>query len=407
MTTPIWDSNPSTPFPSLKGELRADACVVGLGGSGLAAVHELRAMGKSVIGLDAASVGGGAAGRNGGFLLGGIADFHHDAVAGLGRERATLLYRLTLAELERMRLETPELIRVTGSLRISHDDEELRDCEAQYDEMRIDGLSVERYEGPEGRGLLFPDDGVFQPLERCRELARRVASRGSRVTGRESRVTGHGSQVASHESRDPRPETRDPRRVTCDLFENSRATSISGSRVETADGAVRCDRVIVAVDGSLERVLPELAGRVRTARLQMLGTAPAPDVTFSRPVYYRYGFEYWQQLPGGSIALGGFRDAAGGAEWTSSTDPTDGVQRLLDRFLVERLGVRTSVTHRWAASVAYTETGLPIVEEVRPRVWAVGGYCGTGNVLGSICGRAAARAAFGERTAAMDAVRSA
>lgn len=378
MPSPIWDSTPWTPLPPLRGELRADACVIGLGGSGLAAVHELLAMGKSVIGLDAGSVGGGAAGRNGGFLLGGIADFHHDAVANLGRERATLLYRLTLAEIERMRQETPALIRKTGSLRIAHDDEELRDCEAQLDAMKLDGLTAERYQGPEGRGLLFPDDAVFQPLERCRERASR-----SQVTSH----TSHGLRLA-----------------TCDLFENSPATSIHGDRVETPDGVVHCERVIVAVDGKLELVLPELAGRVRTARLQMLGTAPATEIRYPRPVYYRYGFEYWQQLPDGSIALGGFRDAAGDAEWTTSTETTAEVQGLLDRFLVERLNVRTPVTHRWAASVGYTDTGLPILEEVRSGVWAIGGYCGTGNVIGAICARAAARAAFGERTPALDAI---
>jgi glycine/D-amino acid oxidase-like deaminating enzyme len=41
--------------------------------------------------------------------------------------------------------------------------------------------------------------------------------------------------------------------------------------------------------------------------------------------------------------------------------------------------------------VGYTPDGLPIFEQVRPRVWAIGGYCGTGNVVGAICGRAIAR----------------
>ncbi|MGH7591323.1 MAG: NAD(P)/FAD-dependent oxidoreductase [Gemmatimonadales bacterium] len=373
MPSSIWDSTPWTPLPALSGEIRADVCVIGLGGSGLAAVHELIAMGKSVVGLDAGPVGGGAAGSNGGFLLGGIADFHHDAVANLGRARATALHRLTMAEIERMRAETPALIRKTGSLRIAHDDEELRDCKAQYEEMILDKLPVERYQGPEGKGLLFPDDAVFQPLERCREMARR------------SQGAGHGSRGAA-------------------LFENSKATTISGDRVETPDGVVRCERVIVAVDGKLELVLPELTGRVRTARLQMLGTAPTAEVSFPRPVYYRYGFEYWQQLPDGSIAMGGFRDAVGDAAWTTSTETTAEVQGLLDRFLVERLNVRAPVTHRWAAPVGYTETGLPILEEVQPGVWAIGGYCGTGNVVGAICARAAARAAFGERTPVMDAI---
>jgi gamma-glutamylputrescine oxidase len=52
--------------------------------------------------------------------------------------------------------------------------------------------------------------------------------------------------------------------------------------------------VVVAVDGCLEDLMPELKGRVRTARLQMLATAPAPEVKFTLPVYRRYGYDYWQ-----------------------------------------------------------------------------------------------------------------
>lgn len=62
------------------------------------------------------------------------------------------------------------------------------------------------------------------------------------------------------------------------------------------------------MDGRLDILIPELKDRVRTARLQMLATSPAKDVKFTRPVYRRDGYDYWQQLPDGSIALGGFRD---------------------------------------------------------------------------------------------------
>lgn len=54
------------------------------------------------------------------------------------------------------------------------------------------------------------------------------------------------------------------------------------------------------------------------------------------------------------------------------------------------------VTHRWAASVGYTASGLPRLGEVRDRVWAAGGYCGTGNVVGALCGRGAAARALGK-----------
>src|SRR5690606_34806542 len=94
-TTPVWGRSEWRGVPGLREHLTADLCVVGLGGTGLAAVHEALRQGLDVSGIDAAQVAGGAAGRNGGFLLAGLAAFHHDAVRQLGRDRAAALYRAT------------------------------------------------------------------------------------------------------------------------------------------------------------------------------------------------------------------------------------------------------------------------------------------------------------------------
>ena len=48
------------------------------------------------------------------------------------------------------------------------------------------------------------------------------------------------------------------------------------------------------------------------------------------------------------------------------------------------------MTHRWAGTVAFTDSHVPIAAEVRPGVMAIGAYSGTGNVLGALYGRAAA-----------------
>lgn len=335
--------------------------MVGLGGSGLAAVDELLSRGARVVGIDAGTIAGGAAGRNGGFLLAGPADFHHDAVRITGRERAIALYRRTLQEIERMIAETPEAIRRTGSLRVAESAEELDDCRAQLEAMQRDGLPAEWYRGSEGEGLLIPTDCVFHPLARCRGLALRVAAQGAV------------------------------------LHENTPAAEITGTAVITPTGTVRCTSVIVAIDGRLEKVLPELVGRVRSARLQMLASAPTAEVRIPYAVYSRYGYEYWQQLPDGSVVLGGFRDKGGEGEWTDLAEPAEPVQGMLEVHLRERVGVRAPITHRWAGVVGYTPDGLPVSEEVRPGVWAIGGYSGTGNVVGAICGRAAARTILGDR----------
>ena len=355
---PVWEDGDWRDLPALSSDIDADVCVVGLGGSGLSCIGELLDLGvRRVVGIDASQIAGGAAGRNGGFLLAGMARFYHEAAAALGSERARRIYELTLEQIDRIAVETPEVVRRVGALRIAASAEELEDCDAQLAAMLRDGLPAERYRGEEGEGLLFPTDGVFSPLARCRALARQAIERGA------------------------------------SLHERTPALAVSGTRVTTPRATIRCERAIVAVDGMLERVFPELEGRVRTARLQMLATAPAPEVRFPRPVYYRWGYEYWQQLPNGSVALGGFRDRCGEEEWTHDAVPTEVGQELLEGFLRERLRVTAPVTHRWAAPVSFASGVLPLLEQPRPGVWAVGGYSGTGNVLGALCGRAAAQLA--------------
>ncbi len=334
-------------------------CVVGLGGSGLTCIAEALALGaKSVVGIDAADVAAGAAGRNGGFLLAGVSDFHHDAVDKLGRDRAVAITRLTLDEMQRIAREVPGDARFPGSVRIAGSVEELDDCKRQREQMHADGFSVSSYEGPEGRGLLIPTDGVFHPLRRCRTLAVKSMERGARLFGRTA------------------------------------ATAFESGRVRTTGGTITARHIIVCVDGRLEGLFPALAAEVRTARLQMLGTAPAPDVSFPRAVYKRYGYDYWQQLPDGSIVLGGGRDTTPDTEWTHDDAPSDAIQDYLTRTLRKDLRVTADVTHRWAASVSYTESGLPLYRELGDGLVVMGAYSGTGNVVGALMGRAAAQQAL-------------
>ena len=91
-------------------------------------------------------------------------------------------------------------------------------------------------------------------------------------------------------------------------------------------------------------------------------------------------------------------DVGGDAERTTDTSITDAVQGALERRFSEMTGAKPTVTHRWAATVGYTADGLPVLGEIRPGVWATGGYCGTGNLLGAACGRAVARLAIGVAT---------
>src|SRR5579875_3968594 len=136
-----WDAHPLVAqwpgLPPLPGDRRVDACVVGLGASGLAAVEAFVERGLSVVGVDAGRVAGAAAGRNGGFLLGGGAPFLHDAIARWG-DAAVDLYRATLAEIDRLEaVLRPGVLRRVGSLRLAglpgdpRDDDEAADRERE------------------------------------------------------------------------------------------------------------------------------------------------------------------------------------------------------------------------------------------------------------------------------------
>ena len=365
---PLWDDHAWSPLPQLEGEVSADLCVIGLGGSGLSAVLEGLRLGLGVVGIDAGIVAGGAAGRNGGLLLAGAAKFYHELVADLGRDRASAIYKLTLEEIDRMTAQTPHAIRRVGSLRIATSSDELEDCALHLDALQRDGFAASQYAGLEGTGVLIPSDAAFNPLERCRRLAQIALGGGAK------------------------------------LFEQSRALEITGDTVQTARGIVKAQHVIVCVDGRLETLFPKLAPRVRTARLQMLGTAPDSGMALPRPVYARWGYEYWQQLPDGRVTFGGFRDAEIQTEWTSDATPTDSMQTRLEAFLRGSIGVTAPITHRWAASVSYTADGRPILEQMASGAWAVGAYSGTGNVIGALCGRAAAQLAVTGGSSIKDAL---
>ena len=354
----VWDINVERPeFPQLTTNLEADLVVVGLGGSGLTALLHAAQRGLKVIGIDADRIAAGAAGRNGGLLLAGIADFHHNVRKDFGIERATALYQHTLDEMDRIEATTPDAVSRIGALRIgelrhSEDPDELSDTYAHRDALIADGFPVHDYEGEQGVGILIPTDGTFHPAKRAVLLANLAKAAGAQI------------------------------------FTHSPAIKIESGLVTTDQGSIKARHIVVAVDGNLGKALPEVSDVVQPTRLQMISTAPETKLKMNYAVYVRQGWDYWQQLPDGRIAIGGGRDLALEQENTDVVEPTQIMRDYLERKLQD-LGVTAAVEHHWAAIVSYTDSGLPIVKEVQPGVWAVGAYCGTGNVVGALLARSA------------------
>ena len=87
-------ADPSPAHPPLEGSARADVCVVGAGFTGVSAALHLAERGFDVAVLDAARVGWGASGRNGGQIGSGMRIDATALEARLGREWAGALWAL-------------------------------------------------------------------------------------------------------------------------------------------------------------------------------------------------------------------------------------------------------------------------------------------------------------------------
>jgi glycine/D-amino acid oxidase-like deaminating enzyme len=163
--------------------------------------------------------------------------------------------------------------------------------------------------------------------------------------------------------------------------------------LRTPGGTVRAAHVVVAADGALPRLVPRYGDRIRSRRLHMVATAPLPERVLEPVVYARWGYEYFQQTIDGRIAVGGFGDVDGADSYTDVEEGSPAIWERLGRYVRERLGLAAAeVTHRWVGIVGYGDDGRPFVGPVpgRDGLHVLGGYSGTGNLVGYVAGTAVA-----------------
>jgi gamma-glutamylputrescine oxidase len=362
-TLPYWLDYPYQPRPPLESDISADVCVIGAGVGGLSCARELARRGFDTVVLEARTVASGASGRNGGFLLAGAAPFHLDARERWGHEPARRLYARTV-EVQRELyalaegLGAGDAMRRVGSLRLATSEEEAGHVRRHVDALREDGFAAELVERADlerplqhigHAGCLVDHDGALQPAHWIRALAQDAENAGARI------------------------------------FEGTRAQT--GHPVIANGSAVKATHTVMAADGGSSALVPT----VRSRRLHMIATAPLGERVVSTLVYARYGYEYFQQTPDGRIALGGFSDLDGPGSYTDVEEGSPAVWERLERYLHEDLGVvEAEITHRWVGIVGFSEGDRPFAGRLREGLYALGGYSGTGNVIGFIAGRGVA-----------------
>ena len=375
---PFWLDEPYEPRPPLAGDVRVEACVIGAGVGGLSCARRLARHGIETLVLERDTVAGGASGRNGGFLIAGLAPFHNDAVDLWGREYAATVYARTLEVQEEMYALAAELgvgdaVKRVGSLRVSASEEEADHVRRHAAALEEDGFPAQLLErdqlpralqGSAWNACLTGHDGSLQPARWIRALA------------------------------------ADAERAGVTICEGSEVQAPIDGDLTLEDGTVTAKHVIVAADGALPRLVPSYDGRVRARRLHMVATEPLKERIVDQLVYSRWGYEYFQQRPDGRILAGGFGDVDGDASYTDSGDGDPRIWDRIERYLREDIGVDAPITHRWTGTVGYSEERRPFVGPApgRPGLWVAGGYSGTGNVPGFMAGQELADMIAGANT---------
>ena len=371
-SVPYWQDEPYTARPALEGDRDVDVCIVGAGVGGLATAWLLAERGIESLVLEAREVASGASGRNGGFFIAGTAPMYNDARRLFGADVAWRLHAATLAAQQEVYALAQSIgaashFRRVGMLRLAVDEHEAEHVREHVRDLHADGFPGElvpterippAIRRPDRIGLFTAHDASVHPARWLRALARALESRG---------VTINEGSPSSRRSASARASTSwcgRPAAACARAASSPRRTATSGALVEP------------------------FRPRVRPVRLHMVATAPVEDAVLPYPIYARSGYEYMQQLEDGRIALGGFRDVDPGA-FSESEELDPGVMARLERYLVEELGVVVPVTHRWVGVVGYTGDERALAGHV-PGVsglYALGGYCGSGNVNAWVAAR--------------------
>ena len=369
------------PTPALRGDCRADVCVVGAGLAGTSAALHLAQRGYRVVQLEAGALGDGASGRNGGQALVGLA-VGQDSLARLSSPGdARRAWDLTVEALDLLHgLCGRHGIDCDWSpghlllgLKARHDTE-LDALQAQLHELGYDGtvrvahadlhahVASVRYRS----ALLDRRSGHLQPLKYLLGLSRAALQAG----------------------------------VT--LHEHSRALSWSAGNdgqliVRTATGQVRCSQLLLAGNATLGPLAPALSRRILGVGTYMVatevlgpdraaallpGNAAAADMNWVLD-YFRLSRDH-RLLFGGRVSYSGL----------DAHDSARATQRRLLAVFPQLRDVR--IEHAWGGWLDITRNRAPDFGRLAPAVWYLQGFSGHGLALTGMAGKVAAEAMAGQ-----------
>ncbi|MBJ3785825.1 NAD(P)/FAD-dependent oxidoreductase [Devosia sediminis] len=367
---------------ALAGDIETDIVIVGAGYSGLSSGISLAEHGFKVVVVEAAEVGWGASGRNGGQVVNGLNASLGTIERRYGTETAaffgTLLQEgagIIYDRVERYKIQC-DLKR--GNIYAAYTPkhmEELRDKQALWrrhgmdDHELLDRTQIRQHIGSdvyEG-GMIDHSGGHMHPLNLALGEAAALESLGG--------VIYEHSPVIKVEQ------------------------DANGATVRTASGSVRAKTAIVCGNAYLGNVVPELTARIMPVSTQMMATEPlgegrarsllptdmcVEDVRYILD-YFRLSADH-RLIFGGGVVYGG-------------TDPADVIAKLrpnLDKVFPQLKDVK--IDYAWSGNFALSFSRVPQLGRLGKNIYFAHGDSGHGVTGTHLFGRILGEAVRGDMT---------
>ena len=363
--------------PELRGETRADVCVVGGGYAGLSAALHLAERGLDVALVEANRIGWGASGRNGGQVgIGPRAEMQQYERA-VGRDDARKVWDIAIAA-----------NRLVKDLIARHD----IDCDL------TPGYLEACWKPAHTAGAMA------YPEHLARHYGHHEARPVSRVEMAEMLGTGryHGGYLDLagahlHPLRYALGLGRAAAAAGVRIFERSRATQVGAGQVTTGQGKVIADHLIIACNGYLDGLVPRIARHTMAlnnfiAATEPLGAERARAIIRDNPCVCdtKFVLNYYRLTPDHRLLWGG-------GESYSKRFPRD-IAGLVRAKMLEVFPQLADVafSHVWGGTLAITGTRFPAFQRLDAATLAISGWSGSGIHMATMGGQIAAEAVAGQ-----------
>lgn len=364
--------------PRLEGEHETDICIIGGGLTGLASALFLRERGYSVILLEAARIGFGASGRNGGQINTGLRKSPTELIPKFGLEKAKLLFDMS-EEAKSIVKERISQHRIDCDLKPGVLFAASKPTDSEWMKEEVECLEEK---------MDYPHAKLLTQEETEQELA------SKRYFGS---ILDMGA-LHLHPLKFTLGLAKAAKEAGAQLFEQSRVTKIEGRTspmILTEFGRVKARYVILGCNGYLGRLMPEIAPKIFPIANYLIATEPLSEEEaqslIPRDVAVcdtKFVVDYYRLSADRRLLFGG------GEKYTAH-EPRDiaGFVRPYMLKVFPQLAHK-KIDYAWGGILAVTQTRLPHFGRIGDIFFAQG-YSGQGLAMTSLAGKLIAEALSG------------